>query len=279
MESGLRDLGRLLFETVFRAGAEAENIWASVVSADGMGSTLTVISARPEFLALPWELLNSPDAGYVVSRAEGVVRQFVATSDLPSLSSSGLPDAQFNVLMLCPPSSPGIATQAIEAMESLELEVSLDRVTPATVEGLEAHLESLPGHYHLVHLDAVTVESGGNGLAGAGSLERIAEIISGAGIPTALVTCDSPRLSHAVPAALLAGGVAEAAMMPLAAGGIGQKAVLRRILRCNGARSRRGGSGCSGPAGVDAAPPPSVCRRAAGFLGLDRPAGIPLRPV
>ena len=91
---------------------------------------MSIVSDRPEFLALPWELLNGPEVGYLASRADAVTRQPVASSELPEISGPALSETQFNVLMLCPPAAEGIATEALSAMESLEVEVSLNCPAP-----------------------------------------------------------------------------------------------------------------------------------------------------
>ena len=222
-EAGLRDLGRLLFEVVFGSSDDAKEIWTSVVADNGPAFDLSIVSSRTEFLALPWELLNNPDAGYVVNRATSLSRQPAPTGELPSFSTTGLPDDQLNVLMLCPPSSVGIATEAVSALESLEVEVSLDCVRPATVEELEALLAERAGHYHLLHLDGVEVNEDGAEFVGVGSLERIAKAAAGARIPVVLVTSESTGSIHQAAATFQQAGVPELAIAPVPLGGSGRK--------------------------------------------------------
>ena len=74
-ETGLRDLGRLLLQAVFRSSESASEILAGATSTDAPPFRLAVLSSRPEFLSLPWELLNDPDVDYLVTRAGEITRQ------------------------------------------------------------------------------------------------------------------------------------------------------------------------------------------------------------
>ena len=103
IQTGLRNLGRLMMEAVFRSGAEAAEISAKVISSGKIPFRLSIVSERPEFLTLPWELINDPDVGYLAAQAESLTRQPTATSELRELAGASLSERQFNVLMLCPP--------------------------------------------------------------------------------------------------------------------------------------------------------------------------------
>ena len=223
VESGLRGLGGLMMQTVFRSSPAAEEILARVLSGDGGPLGISVVSDRPEFLSLPWELINDPDVGYLAARTQGIFRQLTTSSSLPTLSVADLPEDRFNVLMLCPPSSDGIATEALSAMESLDVEVSLDTLRPASVELLEEHLSQRKGHYHLLHLDGIKFEDGGAHLAGVGPLGRIAQIIADARIPVTLVACSALDYIHIAVEKLVEGGAPEAAVLPVPLGGSGRK--------------------------------------------------------
>ena len=231
VETGLRDLGRLLLETVFRSSGEATQILARVAPATDSGTEsrafrLSVVSSRTEFLALPWELLNGPDVGYLASRAQAVSRQ---SGPLPEFSGGPLSDTEFNVLMLCPPAADGIAAEALGAMESLEFDVSLDCLSPASIEALESHLSERAGNYHLLHLDGIGVTSKGIALPGKDGtaqrvpVERLARAVAAAGIPVALLACSSPDYSHVAAAGLVQGGVPAAALLPVPLGGSGRR--------------------------------------------------------
>ena len=222
VESGLRDLGRLLLETVFRSGEEASGILARVSADDSRPFRLSVVSARPEFLGLPWELLNGPESGYIASRAEAVARQPELSAKLPEFSGVALSERQFNVLMLCPPVSGGMATEALNAMESLDVEVALDCLRPPSVEVLEAHLSGRPGHYHLLHLDNIGVAGDGESLLEGEGLKRMAQAVADAGIPVVLLGCAAPDYSHVAALALANSGVPEVALLPVPLGGSGR---------------------------------------------------------
>ena len=223
VETGLRDLGRLLFETVLQSGGPALDTVGRIGAGSESAFQLSIVSSRPDFLALPWELTNNPDAGYVINRAGGVTRQLVPQEQLPGFSCAGLPETQFNVLMLSPPSSEGLAGEALAAMESLEVEVSLDCLRPASVDILETHLAERPSNYHLLHIDGVAMEGAGSSLADIGSLERVARAVADAGIPVVLLACSAPDNFHVAAEVLLNGGVPEVAVLPAPLGGSGKK--------------------------------------------------------
>ena len=223
VEAGLRAVGRLMLETVIRSSAEATEIWSRLDSIDGHALRISIVSSRPEVLALPWELLNSPDAGYIVNRVSALTRQLRPVDQLSSFSPSSLDDTQFNVLMLCTPSGQGVAAEALEAMESLDVEVSLECLRPPTVDGLESHLSKHAGSYHLLHLDGVVVSNEGSELVDVGSLQRIGKAVSAAGIPVVLLSCNSPDYFYVATNVLLNCGVPEVAVLPVPLGGAGRK--------------------------------------------------------
>ncbi len=222
-EAGLRDLGRLLMETVFRSSPEATSIWSHVQSEQSRPFRITIVSSRPEFLSLPWELLNDSDAGYVAIRSEALTRQLIPSGELPESSTVSLSDSQFNALMICPASAVGIATDALGAMESMDVEVSLDCLRPVSDESLKAHLSDRTGHYHLLHLDGVVLEDEGASMAEIGSLRHLTEAIVAAGIPSVLLSFSSPDNAHLVAETLTKAGVPEVAVLPVPLTGSGRK--------------------------------------------------------
>ena len=223
VETGLRDLGRLILETFLHSGGAPADFLRRLSEGSDNDFQLSVVSSRPEFLALPWELANSPEAGYVVNRAGGVARQLVRREQLATIESAGLSESQFNVLMLCPPSSEGIATEALAAMDSLEVEVSLNCLRPASVEALESHLSEWPGYYHMLHLDGVTTEQDGPTLADIGPLERIGRAVADSGIPVVLLACSGPGHHRLAVQTLLKSGIPEVAVLPAPLSGSGRK--------------------------------------------------------
>ena len=215
VETGLRNLGRLLFETVFRSNEAAAECYAAARS-DGLSSYRLVISSpKAEFLALPWELLNEPDTGYLAPELGSVVRR--TTAGEITAYTGQLATDQFNVLLVSPLPRPDVvdssqahsgdttgsygslANAALSVLESLDVEVELDCLRPPTFAALAEHLAQRPGHYHLVHLDGLAWDSPDVMVSGAmvfeqedGSAEpveasRIAELLVAAGVPTVLI--------------------------------------------------------------------------------------------
>ena len=225
-EAGLRNLGRLMLETVFRATTQAADILARLNPPETRPFRLSIISARPEFLSLPWELINDPQVGYLAARAESITRHPAPADQLPQFSGPSLSETQFNVLMLCPPAAQGIATEALSAMESLDVEVTLDCLRPASVEALEAHLAERPGHYHLLHLDGLEISNEGTALRGIGPhvpIDRLSQAVAAAGIPAVLLTCSAIDYSYVAGQELATSGPPEVTLLPIPLGGSGRK--------------------------------------------------------
>lgn len=207
--TGLANLGRSLFESVFNIGAESQNIY-STAKAEGFSKyQLVVISQRAEFLGLPWELLNQPEAGYLATELTSVVRR--RTADPMPPFSAELPTDQLNVLMVSPRFDSesfygSLATETAQALDALDVQVELDYITPSTIEAIRGHLSERSGYYHLIHLDGITIEAGSaqllledaaNSPEGA-SASQIANLISQANIPTALLTGGSNENSDSL---------------------------------------------------------------------------------
>ena len=222
-EAGLRDLGRLMYETVFRSSDEASQLLARVNPPAEGAFRLSIVSESAEFLSRPWELINDPEAGYVASRAEGVSRVPKSTAELPQFTASDLSDKRFNVLMVTPPSTEGLATEALGAMESLDVEVSLDCLGSTSVDVIGAYLSEWNGHYHLLHLDGVSIGDEGAAIQGIGPVEQIGRAAADAGIPVVLLTCSSLDHFHFAAQGLSRAGVPEVAVLPVPLGGSGRK--------------------------------------------------------
>lgn len=213
VETGLRNLGRQLFETVFQGNDEARSYYASAGDEGLSGYQLVIISRSPAFLGLPWELLNEPDTGYLAPRLGSLVRR-TSSEDLP-LFESQLTTEQFNVLLVSPfpdqgqgfldstgtdaPAGTGsLSFEALNALESLDVEVELDCLRPPTFAALAAHLGQNPARYHLVHLDALACADPGelifeseNGSAEPVDASRLGELLAKASIPMVLLNGNS----------------------------------------------------------------------------------------
>ena len=223
VETGLRDLGRLMMEALFRSSHEAASILERLSSGTSGPCQLSVVSTRPDFLTLPWELLNNPDLGYFVSGFRGVVRGREPLEKLRHFDAPGLSDSEFNVLILCPANAGGIATESLASMESIDADVSLRNLRPVTVEALQEHLSERHGHYHLLHLDGVTVNDDGQMISSIGSVTEIADAAAKARIPVVLVSCSEAGDFRSVVDALVQAGIPEIAVLPVPLGGSGRK--------------------------------------------------------
>ena len=200
VETGLRNLGRLLFESVFNANAGARAIYDSA-AADGLAECrLEIISPRSEFLALPWELMNQPEAGYPATQMAAVVRRSGPEQVDPF--SAELPTDQFNVLLVAPRPGlggptfqGGLSVEAAAALESLEAQVELDYVSPPSLANLTAALNARPNHYHVAQLDGIALGDADGQLllenSGAGepvSVTDLAGLLADAQVPVVFLT-------------------------------------------------------------------------------------------
>jgi tetratricopeptide (TPR) repeat protein len=217
VETGLRNLGRRLFEGIFRGHKAATALYAAACR-DGLnGYQLVIKSADPQFHALPWESLNEPEIGYLAAHLSSVVRE-PAAGLLPPFTGQ-LPTEQLNVLLVSPyptlegfrtnpppeqaqiPSSQpfsksGLAAETLRVLESLAVPVGLDCVRPPTFDALVEQLTKHPGKYHVVQLDGITTAESGATLvfeAEEGGPDpvpaaRLAEALTAAGIPVVLIS-------------------------------------------------------------------------------------------
>ena len=71
VETGLSNLGRLLFESVFASGEQAQTAYDQAKTQGLAEYGMVVISQRPQFLELPWELMNEPEAGSSLPNSNG----------------------------------------------------------------------------------------------------------------------------------------------------------------------------------------------------------------
>ena len=241
VELAMRNLGRLLLESVFGADSDGRELLDEVMARDERG-VLAIISSRPEFMSLPWELMNDPSLGYFVNGLVGVVRQ--ATSQTPEEGAEEVEEDTLNVLMLStsplavdvastgpllaePVAAGGsLADATVTALEGLNVQVSLDNPRPATMTALRGLLERNPGHYHVAHIDGATLGADGtilmegdDGSPDAVAAADLAGTLASGGVSVALITAG---VQEEFPALT---GWAEAAMA-MAEAGVAQVAVL-----------------------------------------------------
>ena len=155
VETRFHALGRSLFETVFQSSEEAQTCYSSALEEGLSNYQLIIISRRPEFLGLPWELLNSPQEGFLPAQFGSMLRRTSSGPMDPFIAE--LSQEQFNVLLVSPapanglpdgdsPDDPGsIAAEALQVLESLDIVVQLDCLQPPTLDALADRLAQSPG--------------------------------------------------------------------------------------------------------------------------------------
>ncbi len=230
VEAGLKDLGLVLFQAIFGSGDEARSLSEKASGAEP--PLLSVVSSRPEFLGLPWELLNNGGEAYLASQIAGISRR-VSPGPLEGFSGQ-LPTDQLNVLLLLPPSSEAmgsIASEALAALESLSVSAELDCLRPSTEANLQAHLSEQPSHYHLAHLDGFTID--GQGICmedGSGGVQAVgpaalAKTLNRAQTPVALINASASSALNDVmsfASGLAQNGVPQVVVTPLPITGAGK---------------------------------------------------------
>ena len=209
VETGLRNLGRGLYQTLFENSEEATGLFERA-KLHGLGQCgLVIISHRGEFLNLPWESVNEQSQGYLAAQFHAVVRR-LSPDPLPDVQ--GAPgDQQFNVLLVSPmPKEAGVsagnlAAETLNVLESVDVQVELDVLRPPTFTALSAFLDQNPGRYHLVHLDGILPaedsgsllfdEAGGtpDGSINPVPAAKVAEALSKAAVPVVLLNAGSVK--------------------------------------------------------------------------------------
>ena len=194
VENGFRNLGRLLFETAF-GPASARELLDSALADNLAEYQLSIVSNRAQFQSLPWELLNSPETGYLSSSLKSVVRR---SAGWPSETvQHSLSSQQLNVLVMAPYAEApganyagGLAPSLVPVLESLDVQVEMDFVRPASLDALVHAVEANPSRYHILHLDGLLLDGEGNILfeeTGSSSQAvtrlQLAETVAETGIP------------------------------------------------------------------------------------------------
>ena len=212
VETGLRNLGRVLFENTFKSNPEALNIYSSATSNGLSECTLSIVSNQPDFLGLPWELMNDPEHGYSFTQMASITRR---PEDTPTkVVDVEYSTSQFNVLIIAPMPDLGTtsstavenpqyaqqSTEALKVLESLNIQVELDYLRPPTWESLQEILRTNQNYYHLIHFDSVSLVSAGDdssphlvledssGAAAYTPITQIAESFKNANVPIVLLS-------------------------------------------------------------------------------------------
>ena len=213
IESVLRNLGRLLFELVFASNEEARGLYSDILNHGLAEYDLSIVSADSGFLSLPWELMNHAESGYLATDLKSVSRRN-DPGEQPTFGGELATD-QLNLLMVSPKPAATedqiygtLASETVNVLESLDVQVELEYLHPPTLANLTEHLGQRPGYYHLVHLDGVTsgdspdhfvLEDEEHGPDSAAA-SQIAELLVSARVPVALLTFGAVSQSDATPA-------------------------------------------------------------------------------
>ncbi|MCE2499626.1 MAG: tetratricopeptide repeat protein [Dehalococcoidia bacterium] len=242
VEGAMRNLGRLLLEIVFGANSGGRALLDDVMGRDDRAE-LTIVSSRPEFLSLPWELMNDPSLGYFVNGLVGVLRQSAAT--IPADAAEERTKGALHVAMLSATPLDGetpsagellersvvaggnLATATVAALEGLNVEASLDNPRPATLDALRALLERNPNHYDIAHIDGATLDAEGaillerdDGGAEAVSPADLGRVLADGGVQVALISAGvqadegTATKWSAAAMAVADAGVAQVALFP-----------------------------------------------------------------
>ncbi len=243
VEGAMRNLGRLLFEITFGTNSGGRALLDDVMGRDDRAE-LTIVSSRPEFLSLPWELMNDPSLGYFVNGLVGVLRQ--STGSIPHDAAGERTKGVLHVAMLSVTPLNGetplggallersvvaggnLATATVAALEGLNVEVSLDNPRPATLDALRALLERNPDHYDIAHIDGATLDAGGalllerdDGGAEAVAPAELGAVLADGGVRVALISAGAPADEgtaakwSAAALAVADAGVAQVALLPV----------------------------------------------------------------
>ena len=202
IEVGLRNLGRLLFEKLLQSTPDALSLYKIAIDEGLENCRVIVDSDRPQFLAIPWELINEPEKGYLISQMPSIVRR--PTNHNKISYPYNLPTDQINVLIVAPRPqlgerrlSGGLTGETAQSLEALPVHAELEYLYPPTYENLKSTLANKPNYYHVLHIDGAASDGGSiafeqvDGATDMVELEELASCVNTAGIPT-LITNNGP---------------------------------------------------------------------------------------
>jgi len=204
IEVGLRNLGRLLFEKLLQSTPDGTSLYEIAIE-DGLENCRMIVSSdRPQFLSIPWELINEPVQGYLISKMTSIVRKPINYTEISS--ERGIPNDQLNVLMIAPRPqlgefslSGGLTAETAQSLEALPVQAELEYLYPPTYENLKSTLTNKPNYYHVLHIDGLMASSNNDSVAfeqvdgtkDIVDIQELADCINTAGIPT-LITNNGP---------------------------------------------------------------------------------------
>jgi tetratricopeptide (TPR) repeat protein len=205
VQARLPVMGRALFDAVFQAAADAMRLFERFDALRTAEATLTVETAEPRILRLPWELLADA-GGYLFSRQPALtvrrrMRQTRTTRvrpfDLPVriLLAVSRPEGD-SVGFIDPRSS---AEPLLDAVEALGDRVEVEFLRPPTVASLTARLrDRTRPPVHVLHFDGHGIYDPGVGLGfllfeddahrpDRVDAERLGALLNDCGVPLAIL--------------------------------------------------------------------------------------------
>jgi tetratricopeptide (TPR) repeat protein len=158
IEQKFQEWGEHLYNLVFRSNEKARTFFQEATRAGLDQCELSISSDDSAILNLPWELLYSPDYGYLAPLLAGMYRSL---SNQPVRAELGdMPEDRLNILLVIARpygerdiSLRTIARPMLEALAPIRQAVNLKVLRPPSFEQFERELNAHKGFYHIVHFD------------------------------------------------------------------------------------------------------------------------------
>ncbi len=158
IEKKFQEWGAELYQLIFCSSEEARKFFQEATRAGLDHCELAITSDDPAILNLPWELLYSPDYGYLAPLLAGMYRSI---SRQPVRAELGqMPEDRLNILLVIarPYGERDVALRTIarpmlEALAAIRQQVNLKVLRPPSFGEFERELNTHKGFYHIVHFD------------------------------------------------------------------------------------------------------------------------------
>ncbi|MDJ0899540.1 MAG: CHAT domain-containing protein [Xenococcus sp. MO_188.B8] len=158
IEKKFQEWGAELYQLIFCSSEKARTFFQEATRAGLDHCELAITSDDPAILNLPWELLYSPDYGYLAPLLAGMYRSI---SGQPVRAELGqMPEDRLNILLVIarPYGERDVALRTIarpmlEALATIRQQVNLKVLRPPSFGQFERELNTHKGFYHIVHFD------------------------------------------------------------------------------------------------------------------------------
>ncbi len=158
IEQKFQEWGETLYNLVFRSSEKARIFFQRAIRTGLDHCELAISSDDPTILNLPWELLYSPDYGYLVPL---LATMFRSLSSQPVWVELGdMPEDRLNILLIIArphgewnASLRTIAHPLLEALVTIRPQVSIKLLRPPSFQQFKQELNTHKGFYHIVHFD------------------------------------------------------------------------------------------------------------------------------